>query len=179
MRASLPRPSTSWRGTMAASATEARAARTKARALRRALEGAGAGPLPPSALDRRLLSRRDLPVGLEPAEVVEADEVHEPERGAEALDPPRVAGPVHLLPAVERVAPELAGGAEVIGRHAGHERRRPVGLELEQLGVRPHVRAVAGHEDRDVAHDRHLPLAAVVLQPLPLGEEDVLAERAG
>ena len=58
-------------------------------------------------------------------------------------------------PVVERVAPELAGGAEVVGRHAGDGQRPAVVVELEQLLVGPDVGAVEGDEDRHVADDLH------------------------
>jgi hypothetical protein len=52
-------------------------------------------------------------------------------------------------------------------------------VELEEPGVRPDVRAVAGHEDRDVAHERDVALPAPVAEALPLPEEEELAELAG
>ena len=134
------------------------------------------GPLHPAAVDRGRRVPRHLPVRLEAAEVVEAHEVHEGEHGAEAVDPPRVAGAGERVPAVERVAPELAGGAEVVGRHAGLERRPAVGGEVEELGVGPDVGAVVGHEDRDVAHDADAALAGLPAHVRPLLEEEPLLE---
>ena len=67
---------------------------------------------------------RDVPGGGEAAEVVEPDDVHLRQHGAQAGDPPAIARPAERLPVVERVAPELALGAEVVGRHAGDDRGR-------------------------------------------------------
>ena len=44
------------------------------------------------------------------------------QRVAHARDPPREALGGHRVPAVQRVAPALAGGREEVGRHAGHHR---------------------------------------------------------
>ncbi len=91
---------------------------------------------PAAALGRRVAARY-LPVGREAAEVVDADDVHERERRAHALDPPAEAVRAHPLPVVKRVAPELPRLAEVVGRDSGDDRGRAVLLELEQVGVAP------------------------------------------
>jgi hypothetical protein len=96
---------------------------------------------------------------------------------AQARGPPREAVLAHALPAVERVAPELAGLAEVVGRDAGDRARAKLLVEVEQLGVRPHVRAVERDVDRRVAEDRTSLLARRVVQRLPLLEEQELRER--
>ena len=144
--------------------------------LRSASKKAAPGPLHPPPVDRGLRVPRHLPVRLEAAEVVEPHEVDEREHGAEAVDPPGVAGARERVPAVERVAPELAGGAEVVGRDAGLEGRPAVGGEVEELRVRPDVGAVVGDEDRDVAHDADAALAGLPPDVRPLLEEEPLLE---
>ena len=142
-----------------------------------ASKNAAPGPLHPPAVDGRRRAPRHLPVGLEAAEVVEPHGVHQREHGAEALDPPGVAGARERVPPVERVAPELAGRAEVVGRDAGLQGRPAVGGQVEDLRVRPDVRAVVGDEDRDVAHDADAALAGLPPDVRPLLEEEPLLER--
>ena len=61
--------------------------------------------------------------------MVDASEVAQLRRAPQALDPPAVAAAAQRGPVVERVAPQLPGRAERVGRRAGDE------AALEQLGV--------------------------------------------
>jgi hypothetical protein len=51
--------------------------------------------------------------------------------------------------------------AERVRRDTRDVARLPLVVELEELGVGPHVRRVVGHVDRGVAHQRHLLVARV------------------
>src|SRR6478609_2617477 len=120
--------------------------------------------------------RRDLPIALEADEVVEPDRVEAPQVAAQAFDPPAVAGLPQPAPIVERVAPTLAVGAEVVGRHAGHAATLTLLVEQEQLLVLPDVGAVVSHEHRDVADQQHAEMTRMTAQPLPLAIEHQLNE---
>ncbi len=111
------------------------------------------GRLDPLALDRRLLLGGDRPVGLEAAEVVEADDVIKLAGAADAVDPPVEAALGQHIPAIERVAPALAGGREVVGRHAGDANGLQVLVQLEEIGVNPDVGRIHVDEDGHVAED--------------------------
>ncbi len=127
-----------------------------------------ARPRLPVALDRAGSVRRHLPGGVEAAEVVDPDQVDPLQQASETLDPPAEAVSGDHLPVVERIAPELAGGAEIVGRDAGHEARRPVRLELEERPMRPDIHAIVGDEDRDVADQADAPLAGQRCGCLPI-----------
>ena len=135
-----------------------------------------AGPGPPAALHRGRLSGRDRPVARVADEVIEADGVEQRQRRPEAGDPPGEPGGAHLRPAVERVAPALAGGAEVVGRHAGHQRRLAGVVEIELMAVQPDVGAVVRQEDRQVADEADPARVGVLAQRLPVAEEAPLHE---
>jgi hypothetical protein len=147
------------------------------RAVQRVEERA-ARPLHPLAALGGPVAARHLPVRLEPAEVVEPHQVEQRERGAEARGPPGEPVTRHRVPAVDGVAPELAGRAEVVGRHARLHERPAVGSQLEELRVRPHVRAVVGDEDGHVAHHAHALRRAARAQGGPLAEEQELRDLA-
>ena len=101
------------------------------------------GPGHPAPVHRGRLARGDLPVRREAAEVVEAHDVREAQvRAARARSTSESVSRISV-PAVERIAPALAGRAEVVGRHAGDDGRLAVVVELEQLAVAPDVGAVA------------------------------------
>ena len=137
-----------------------------------------AGALAPAAGAGVLRAVRHRPVALQTAEVVDAHGVIELAGGAQAPDPPAVAVRAHAVPVVERVAPELAVGSEVVGRHAGDLRRAALIVELEVLALRPHVRAVKRNIDRHVADDPDALPADVRAQRIPLAEEQILRENA-
>ena len=81
-----------------------------------------------------------------------------------------------MLPAINRIAPELAGGAEVVRRNAGDDARLAILLKFEQLAIAPHVGAVESDIDRQVAHDANVVAGAMRLQVAPLAFEFKLDE---
>src|SRR5437588_10568792 len=137
-------------------------------------EEAGARPRLPGARLCRGRIAGDGPVAGEAAKVIEAQDVDQAERRAQTVDPPGVAGGGEDVPTVERVAPQLAGGAEVVGRHPCHERRPAVRRQVEQLAMRPAVGAVLRREDGRIADDADATLRSVLLERYPLPEEEVL-----
>ena len=88
----------------------------------------------PGAVLGRIVLRGHLPARGESAEVIEPHHVHEPQRLAHPVDPPAETVLAEMVPVVERAAPELAGGAEGIGRHAGDDGRAPSGLSFHWCG---------------------------------------------
>ncbi len=130
----------------------------------------------PVAVDRGWVLGRNLPAGLETAEVVEADDVAGCDGPLHALDPPVVAAGLERVPVVERIAPALAGFAESIGRNAGDHLGREIGLEAEDIGMGPDIRAVVADKDGDIANDADAALGTVTPQRLPLLEEGKLQE---
>src|SRR6185436_13765777 len=105
----------------------------------------GAGPGNPAAGLGGFAAGGDGPIGLEAAEMIEADEIDLLKRGPQAVDPPGVAGLLVAVPGVERIAPELAGFGKVIGRYAGDVRGSALGIDLEEIGARPNVGGVRGN----------------------------------
>src|ERR1051326_2292963 len=85
---------------------------------------AGAGH--PASVHRRLFVRRHFPIRGEAAEVIEADDVGESKCRAHPRRPPAEAAVAHQVPSIERIAPTLAGLAEVVGWDAGDDGRLSV-----------------------------------------------------
>ena len=109
-------------------------------------------------------------------EVVDAQPVEHRPRRVQAAQPPAEAVAAHLLPVVEGVAPALPVGAEVIRRHAGHAQGSKVlFVQLEKLRLRPGVGGILGHVDGHVAKEGDALCVYVILQRLPLAEEQPLA----
>jgi hypothetical protein len=108
--------------------------------------------------------------------VIEPHHVHEPQRLAHPVDPPAEAVLAEMVPVVKRAAPELAGGAEGVGRHTGDDGGATVRPELPLARVRPYVRRIIGDEDGHVADDADAPVIGVAPELEPLPEENVLEE---
>ena len=142
------------------------------------IDKALAGALAPMAAARGRLAVGHGPIALQTAEMVDTDGIVELARGAETPDPPAVAVVSHTVPVIERVAPELTVGGEVIGRDARDLRRAALIVELEVLALRPHVGAVERDIDRHVADDPDALLADIRAQRVPLAEEQILRENA-
>ena len=114
---------------------------------------------------------RNLPVRLKAPEMIEAHHIEQGERGSEAVDPPFVTGGGQQVPAINRISPELSGGAEIIRRNAGNYGRAAQIVEIEKFGVGPDVRAIVRNINGDVAHEADGALLAIPLELIPLLKE--------
>ena len=129
-----------------------------------------ARPLDPLAAAGGLVAVGDGPVALQP----DADDVEQPRGCCDALLPPGVIRLAHTLPVIERVAPQLAVGREIVGRAACHAGWKPGLVQLEQGRVRPHVAGVIGYIDRQIADDLQPKRVYIAAQRVPLAEEEIL-----
>ena len=133
-----------------------------------------AGTLLPAAIAGGRLPCRDGPVGVEPAEVVDAQDVIDGQRMADAADPPGIAGAAVVVPVVERVAPQLAVGGKVVRRAACHAAGLALGVSLEQLAACPGVGGIRCDVDGVIAHDGNALGFCIGVQAAPLAVELVL-----
>ena len=122
-----------------------------------------AGSLFPMAAAGSLVAVGNGIIFIEAAEVVDAGDVVKAEAIVHAADPPLIAGGAVLLPAVEGIAPQLAVFGEGVRRAACHGDGNVFSVQLEQLRMRPCVRAVHGDVNRDIADDLHAVFVGVVL----------------
>ena len=114
------------------------------------------------------------PVGFEAAKMIDAHEVGQFGRRAQAVDPPAVAGLAVAFPVVKGIAPELAVGAEIVRRHARHVTRPAFLVELQDVAVGPRVGTVERDVDRHVAEEVHACFVGMLPQRLPLVKEHAL-----
>jgi len=87
------------------------------------------------------------------------------------VDPPCVLLRGHDIPAVQRVAPELPGDAEIVGGNSRHKCRAAVGFEVEQLTIGPTIGTVMGHEYGRIAYNSDTFFRGVPSYLAPLHEE--------
>ena len=132
---------------------------------------------PPAAVLGRRGARLHLVIAVQPAEMVDADDVVQREGSADAADPPGVPFRRVRLPVVDGVAPKLAGRRKIIGRDARHPPRGAVFVEFEQVRIRPHVRRIGRDVEGDVADEADAQPVDIGAQILPLAAEFVLQEQ--
>ena len=118
----------------------------------------------------------NLPVRLETAEVIDAHQIEQDQLASQAVQPPAVTSLGQGGPVVERIAPALAGGGEVVGGYAGDGGGAAGLVQKEQFPVRPDVGAVVGDEDGQVTEQAHVTPVGLVTQGQPLALEQVLLE---
>ena len=106
--------------------------------------------------------------------MVDADDVVQLTGAIDAAYPPAEAVLPHTLPIVQRIAPQLAVGTEIVWRHAGHGLGNQRLVQLEEFRLRPHIGGVHSHIDGQIADDTDALRVDVVPQPVPLAEEQIL-----
>src|SRR5579859_3225009 len=112
-------------------------------------------------VDGGRLAGRDFPELGKTAEVVEANQVAGLCRPTEPLHPPVIAGGPNRIPVVERIAPTLSSGAEVIRWHAGNDLGLQIFVQAKQIAMRPDVGTLVIHKDGNVSHHANGFLRAV------------------
>jgi hypothetical protein len=132
------------------------------------------GALHPNAVSRGFRIRVHAPVGGEAAKVVDSEAVEQGCRRTHATNPPGIAGLLHVVPVVDRVAPELTVLAEVVRRNASYAARSALFVQLKLLGRAPDVRTVQRNIDGQIAHNLNAVTVGVGFQPCPLFKEQPL-----
>src|SRR6185369_373000 len=89
---------------------------------------------------------------------------------------PLVASLRHHIPAIQRVSPELPCFAEVVRGHTRDLRGEAFVIKVVELRVRPHISAVMGNKNRNIADDPNAVVIGIRRQRQPLFEEEVLEE---
>ena len=112
-----------------------------------------AGALPPAPVFGGFLAIGDCPVAFHPPEVIDANHIKQAARALYPADPPAVAVLFHALIVIQRVAPELTVGSEIVRRNAGDLGGHQVLSQLEEFRLRPHVGGIHGHIDGHVANN--------------------------
>ncbi len=72
------------------------------------------------------------------------------------------------IPAIKRVAPALAGGRKVIGRHAGNADGLQIFVEFENLRMHPNIGRIHVDEDRHIAQDPYRTACRSLFEQVPL-----------
>ena len=117
--------------------------------------------LDPFAMNGGLILSRDCPERFKATKVIEPDDVVECTRPAHAVYPPVKAPALQHIPLVERIAPPLAGLAEIVGRHTRDANGREVFEQLENFRVGPHIGAVVIDKNSHIPNEAYAALRAV------------------
>ena len=128
----------------------------------------------PFAFHRRGAGGRDFPEGIKGPEVIDADDIEQLIAVADPVHPELIAVLFQIVPVIDRIAPPLSGGAEIIRRHAGDEDRSSVRIQKEVVPAAPYIHGVHAHIEGHVAHDADSRIVCRLLHLHPLGVEQVL-----
>ena len=90
--------------------------------------------------------------------------------------PPREVCLFMIAPVVKRVAPQLSVGRKCIWRTACDSLRPSVLIHLKHFRMRPEIRAVRRHIDRNVPDDLNAMIVGILLEAAPLGSKHILEE---
>ena len=134
-------------------------------------EQLNAGAFFPVSVHGCLLSVWNGVVFVKAAEMVNADNVIHLEAVPEPCNPPIVSCLSVVIPAVERIAPQLAVCREAVWRAARYSRGDILTVQLEKFWVRPCIRAVHRNVNRDIAYDSDALVIGVFTQLIPLGKK--------
>ena len=81
-----------------------------------------------------------------------------------------------LWPAVNRVAPKLTCGREIIRWNTGYHSRISFIIQVEELRMGPYVRAVHRNKNRNITDDLNALFMRIIHQVIPLLEKAELHE---
>src|SRR5262249_17902964 len=121
---------------------------------------------------------RNMPRCAKSSKMVEPHDVHVSQQRFQSVGAPAIARTTQRFPVIHRVAPELSLSAEVVGRHAGHEFRSKVVVELEPLRVGPNIAGVLRNEERQISNQAYAAFAGIFFQTLSLAEQKELSKTA-
>jgi len=94
-----------------------------------------------------------MPGGREAAEMVQSHGIHMCQKRPQTIDAPAVTGVAHSVPVIDRIAPELPRGAEIIRRNT-RDKTRPVLLVGRNSSGLAHTSLESGgHEKGQVADE--------------------------
>ena len=108
------------------------------------------------------------PIARNGAKMVNAHHIIPLCRALNAVFPPPEAVRLHDVPRIERVAPELTVGTEIVRRDTGDGARLSVRVEAELPRLRPDVRAVGGDIHGQVTDDAHTVRVRIGAHRVPL-----------
>ena len=118
----------------------------------------------------------DGPIGVETAEVINADHIIK-ERGVfHPLPPPQKERLPMSGPVIEGISPVLPHLGKGVRRYARNRGGQKVFVQLEELGAGPHLGGVGRDVDGQIPQDRDIPVVGIGLEGAPLPEKVVLKE---
>ena len=79
-----------------------------------------------------------------------------------------------IIPAVQRISPQLSGSRKSVRRASCHRKGRALLIKLEQLGIRPGIRAVKSYIDRNITDNTDSVFIGIIFQLFPLCAELIL-----
>ena len=142
--------------------------RTVAKPLLDRIHDIHARPRHPFAVCRRRIAVRDRKILVKAAEMINPHDVIQLKACCQSLQPPLIPCLFMIIPAIQRIAPELSGSCKSIRRASCHCQRCTVLVKLEQFRIRPCICTVKCNVDRNITDDLDTFFIGILFQFLPL-----------
>ena len=97
----------------------------------------------------------NFPIGLKTAKVVQTQNIHTTELVRQAALPPSVAIGLHGRPVIQRVAPALTSGAEVVGWHTRDHTGMACLIEQVLTRIGPDICRMMCYKNRSVTNNKY------------------------
>ena len=128
----------------------------------------------PVTIHRGFVLCRDGEIFIKASEMVDSDNVIQSKAPGDPCYPPVIAGISVMIPAIQRIAPQLSVCRKSIGRTTCNCGGFSLLIQLEHLRMCPDVRAVICHIDRNVTNDLQSLIIGIFFKFLPLCKKQIL-----
>ena len=128
----------------------------------------GAGRWAPRTTSRSARSSRDFIRVHEADEVIDAQCIKARQACCNARGPPCKAGATMLAPAIVRMAPQLPGGAETVGRNSGHHFGATFSVKAKETRIVLNISGIERNKDRNIAKKQDIECSTARSKKIPL-----------
>ena len=122
-------------------------------------------PVAANGIFRTVRNRKIL---IKTTEMVNSYHIIKTEYIAQSGKPPLISGISVIIPAVQRISPELSGCGKSIWRASGYRCRYILLIQLEKLRMSPGIRTVHSYIDRNITNDLDAFFVGIFFQFHPL-----------
>ena len=115
-----------------------------------------------------LCTIRNRKIFIKATEVVNSYYIIKPEHIAQSGKPPLISCVSVIIPAIQRISPQLSCCRKSVWRTTGYCNRHVLFIQLEKLRMRPGICAVHSYIDRDISDDLDAFFIGIFFQFHPL-----------
>ena len=122
------------------------------------------------------MTKRNCIIFIKTAEMVYPNHIIEFVAISQTLNPPCIPCFSVIIPIIQRISPKLSCCSKCIRRAACHTNRITRLIKLKQFWIRPRVRTVKGHINRNISNNADSIIVCILFQFAPLFHKFILLE---